>query len=105
LKPLNQTNSNIFFSTPHKTSLQTINVNGNPSNTEFLIIEELTGLTVKTDGSLTTGTVWATYASFGGAGGITVTNLDYSTVYTFKVKARNSGLTETADQKYFFLPP
>ncbi|MCF8374710.1 MAG: choice-of-anchor D domain-containing protein, partial [Bacteroidales bacterium] len=70
----------------------TVNVNGNPASTEFVIAETSTGKFVQANGSLNTTPVWQTAAAWGG---ITVNSLTTGTTYTFKVKARNGDNIET----------
>ena len=80
--------------TPTATTLNvTVNVNGNPSGTEFAIQETSTGNYVQADGTLNAGAVWQNAATWGTK---TVTGLTTGTTYTFQVKARNGGSTETA---------
>ena len=64
----------------------TVNVNSNPTSTEFCINETSTGKFVQADGSLNTTEVWQTATVWGSK---TVTALTTGTTYTFKVKARN----------------
>ena len=71
----------------------TVNVNGNPTGTEFCIQETSTGKYVQADGTLGVGQVWQNAATWGTK---TVTGLSAGTTYTFQVKARNSGSTETS---------
>jgi hypothetical protein len=85
--------------TPASASTETVvvNVNSNPSNTEFLIQETGSGKYVnKSTGALQVSESWGTYAEFGSGSGITVTGLTDGTSYTFKVKARNGDSVETA---------
>lgn len=53
------------------------------------------GYVQSADGSLGASADWQTYATWGGASGISVTGLATSTAYQFLVKARNSENTET----------
>jgi surface protein len=84
---------------PTATTLDvTINVNGNPESTEFAIHVTTTakspvGKFVQEDKTLDNTIFWATAADWGT---ITVTGLTTGTTYTFEVKARNGGNTETA---------
>ena len=81
-------------STPTATTLNVaVNVNGNPAATEFCIQETGTGNYVQADGTLAVGAVWQNAATWGTK---TVTGLTTGTAYTFQVKARNGGATETA---------
>jgi autotransporter-associated beta strand protein len=68
-----------------------INVNSNPSATEFAI-QETGGNYVQANGTLSGSAVWQTAATWGTK---TVTGLASSTTYTFQVKARNGANTET----------
>ncbi len=70
-----------------------VNVNSNPSGTEFCIQETGTGKYVQADGTLGAAAVWQSAAAWGTK---TVTGLTAGTTYTFQVKARNGGSTETA---------
>jgi hypothetical protein len=70
-----------------------VNVNGNPSTTEFAINETTTGNHVQADGSLGATAVWQAAATWGIK---TVSGLIDNTQYTFQVKARNGAGTETA---------
>ncbi|MGE5343161.1 MAG: choice-of-anchor Q domain-containing protein [Candidatus Omnitrophota bacterium] len=70
-----------------------VNVNGNPAATEFCIQETGTGKYVQSDGTLGVAAVWQIAANWGTK---TVTGLSAGTTYTFQVKARNGGSTETA---------
>ena len=71
----------------------TVNVNGNPTGTEFCIQETSTGKYVQADGTLGVGQVWQNAATWGTK---TVTGLSAGPTYTFQVKARNGGSTETS---------
>lgn len=78
-----------------------IDLNGNPTTTEFVVRVNYTGTDVTKYVDPTTGTladveVWGTYTAFGGASGKLVTGLLSNTVYTFDVKARNGALVATA---------
>jgi len=70
-----------------------VNVNGNPTGTEFAIHETSTGKFIQADGTLGVAAVWQTAAAWGTK---TVTGLTTGSTYTFEVKARNGGNTETA---------
>ncbi len=70
-----------------------VNVNGNPAGTEFCIQETSTSNYVQADGTLAGACVWQNVATWGAK---TVTGLTTGNTYTFQVKARNGGLTETA---------
>ncbi|GAM10888.1 bacillopeptidase F precursor [Geobacter sp. OR-1] len=79
---------------PTATTLDvSVNVNSNPSGTEFTIQETGTGNYVQADGTLGAGAVWQTAATWGTK---TVTGLTTGSTYTFQVKARNGGSTETS---------
>jgi photosystem II stability/assembly factor-like uncharacterized protein len=69
-----------------------VNVNGNPSGTEFAIYETTQSKYVQADGTLGASAVWQTATTWGAK---TVTSLSTGTTYTFEVKARNGGNTET----------
>jgi hypothetical protein len=69
-----------------------VNVNGNPSSTEFAIYETSTGNYVQADGTLGATAVWQTATTWGTK---TVTGLSASTPYTFEVNARNGANVET----------
>ncbi|MBT4917136.1 hypothetical protein HON58_01735, partial [Candidatus Peregrinibacteria bacterium] len=75
------------------TSKVTIDVNGNPVSTEFLIQEDNSGDYVQADGSLAAGEIWQSATTWGT---VTVTGLEPSSANSFQVKARNGDLTETA---------
>lgn len=70
-----------------------INVNSNPTGTEFAIQETSGNLYVQANGTLGASAVWQTNSNWGTK---TVTGLTAGTSYTFKVKARNGANTETA---------
>ncbi|MFZ4401263.1 MAG: hemoblobin-interacting domain-containing protein [Bacteroidales bacterium] len=70
-----------------------VNVNGNPSTTEFAIQETGSLKYVQADGSLNTSAVWQTAFVWSTK---TVNGLSALTSYTFQVKARNTANTETA---------
>jgi photosystem II stability/assembly factor-like uncharacterized protein len=70
-----------------------VNVNSNPSATEFAINETSTTKFVQADGTLGATAVWQTASVWGTK---TVTGLTAATTYTFKVKARNGDNAETA---------
>ncbi|MFZ1848061.1 MAG: MopE-related protein, partial [Saprospiraceae bacterium] len=65
----------------------------NPAITEYAIYETTTSQYVQSDGTLGATEAWQTAATWGTT---TVTGLTASTVYTFKVKARNGDNVETA---------
>jgi len=79
----------------------TINNDGNPANTLYLIQETSTGHYVQwdsdNDGPLGTDPYnnWKTYAEWGGSSGFIVTGLLENTEYTFQVKAKNTDGVET----------
>ncbi|MBU1579298.1 MAG: choice-of-anchor D domain-containing protein, partial [Bacteroidetes bacterium] len=75
------------------TLLLSVNVNNNPAITEFCINESSTGKFVQTDGTLNVIEVWQTKADWGT---VTVAGLTTGETYTFRVKARNGALVETA---------
>jgi hypothetical protein len=70
----------------------TINLNGNPASTEFLI-QETGGNYVQAGGTLGAGQVWQTSTVWGTK---TVTGLATGSTYTFRVMARNGANTMTA---------
>ncbi|MFZ4399641.1 MAG: beta strand repeat-containing protein [Bacteroidales bacterium] len=70
-----------------------VNVNSNPTTTEFAIYETSTPLYVQADGSLGASAVWQTATAWGTK---TVTGLTTGATYTFEVKARNGANVETA---------
>ena len=71
----------------------TVNVNSNPTTTEFCINETSTGKFVQIDGSLDIAAAWQKAADWSN---VTVTGLTTGTTYTFQVKARNGDDVETA---------
>lgn len=79
---------------PTNTTLDVlIDVNSNPSNTEFAI-QETGGINyVQANGSLGGSAVWQTASVWGTK---TVTGLSGGTLYTFQVKARNGDNTATS---------
>ena len=79
---------------PHTTSLDVaVNANGNPSANQFAIQDSDNSLYIQADGTRAATAVWQTAAVWGTK---TVTGLTLGVTYTFKVKARNSNLVETA---------
>ncbi len=70
-----------------------INVNSNPTGTEFAIQETSGNMYVQANGTLGASAVWQTNSNWGTK---TVTGLTSATSYTFKVKARNGANTETS---------
>ena len=79
---------------PTATTLDiTINVNSNPSTTEFAIKDSVNGTFVQANGSLGVSAVWQTASAWGTK---TITGLTLATSYTFNVKARNGANVETA---------
>ncbi|PIY78584.1 MAG: hypothetical protein COY82_01710, partial [Parcubacteria group bacterium CG_4_10_14_0_8_um_filter_35_7] len=62
----------------------------------YAIHEQNTNKFVKADGTLTSNTVWQTYAGWGGTNGIIVSGLTAGVSYTFEVKAKNGDGVETA---------
>ena len=66
-----------------------INVNANPSATEFAISNETLGKFVQADGSSGDTAVWQDYTTWGDVGGIDNSGLTAATTYTYKNKARN----------------
>jgi hypothetical protein len=73
----------------------TIDVNSNPSATEFAIHETGQDKYVQADGTLGDSAAWQTYANWGGSSGTTVTGLSANTAYAFEIKARNGDNIET----------
>lgn len=79
---------------PTNTTLDVlIDVNSNPSNTQFAIQETGSGNYVQANGSLGVSAVWQTASVWGTK---TVTGLSGGTVYAFQVKARNGDNTTTS---------
>ncbi len=79
---------------PTATTLDvTINVNSNPTTTEFAIKDSVNGTFVQANGSMGASAVWQTATAWGTK---TITGLTTATSYTFNVKARNYNITETA---------
>lgn len=80
----------------------TIDQNGNPTgagtshDTEYALAETTTGKFVQANGTLGASAVFQTYGDWGGSAGQVVTGLTPSTIYTFKIKARNGDSVETA---------
>ncbi len=72
----------------------TITAGSNPASVEFAIQETNSGNYVQVNGTLGAGVVWQSLGQW--APPILVNGLTPSTEYTFKVKARNGGGTETA---------
>ncbi|HRT05226.1 MAG TPA: autotransporter-associated beta strand repeat-containing protein, partial [Kiritimatiellia bacterium] len=78
---------------PTSSSLDiTVNVNGNPSSTEFAIQRTSDNQYLQTDGTWGASAAWATAATWGTK---TATGLSPSTTYYFQVKARNGANAET----------
>ncbi|MEO0075128.1 MAG: fibronectin type III domain-containing protein, partial [candidate division WOR-3 bacterium] len=77
-----------------------IDLNGNPTTTEFNIRvnygTDVTKYVDPTTGTLVDAVVWGDYAAFGGASGIVVSGLTTNTQYTFDVQARNGAMISTA---------
>jgi len=73
-----------------------VDVNSNPSATQFAIYNETLNKWLKADGTLGATEVWQTYTQWGEAGGIVNTGLTASTTYAYKVKGINGDGTETA---------
>lgn len=73
-------------------TLDGVTQNGNPANTAYAIQESTTNQYVQANGTLGATVVWQTAANWGTK---TVTGLTPSTVYGFKVKARNGDNVET----------
>lgn len=71
-----------------------LDVNGNPANTEFAIYNQTLGQWVQGDGSLGASVVWQTASVWGAA---TVTELQSSVNYAFYTLARNGDGVETAN--------
>lgn len=82
-------------STPQTLDL-TIDVNSNPSITEFAMQETSSGKYVNKDsGLLEVAPDWGTYSDFVSGGISRVTGLSAGTLYQFKLKARNGNNVET----------
>jgi hypothetical protein len=73
-----------------------VDVNSNPSATQFAIYNETLNKWLKADGTLGATEVWQTYTQWGETGGIVNTGLTASTTYAYKVKGINGDGTETA---------
>jgi hypothetical protein len=74
-----------------------IDVNSNSAATEYAIYDNTSAQYVAIDDQLDSDTaVWQTYTNWGGATGVTITELDPSGSYELVVKARNADETETA---------
>ncbi len=79
--------------TPTTSSLRvSLDVNGNPTSTQFAIQESAGSQYVQVGGTLGVTAAWQTSAQWGT---MTVTGLSQNTAYTFRVKARNGDGTET----------
>jgi photosystem II stability/assembly factor-like uncharacterized protein len=79
---------------PTATSLDVaVNVNSNPTATEFAIQDSVNGTYVQINGTLAADTVWQTATAWGTK---PVTGLSTGVTYYFRVKARNGNNTETA---------
>lgn len=79
---------------PSSSSLDiTLDVNGNPANTEFAIQETSSGDYVQSDGSLGASEAWQTAATWGTK---SVSCASPNAIYTFQVKARNGDGAESA---------
>lgn len=75
--------------------LAVIAADSNSSLTEYAIFENLQQKWVQAGGDLGANPVWQTRAGWGGDNGVQITGLTASTVYEFKVKARNGAQVET----------
>jgi len=74
----------------------TLDVNSNPSSTDFVLQETSTGKYVNKDsGLLQVAPDWGTYSEFVSGGVARVTSLSAGTTYQFKMKARNGDNIET----------
>ena len=73
-----------------------INPYSNPSSTEYLLEESITGEYVTSMGTLDSSPQWLTFTQLGEVSGIEVSGLNSNTEYSFKVKARNEDGIETA---------
>jgi len=71
----------------------TINTNSNPDTTTYAIQDSITGKYVQTSGTLGDNAAWQKASVWGTK---TVTGLTTGTIYTFRVKARNSENIKTA---------
>lgn len=78
--------------TPSTLDVAITSGDGNPSGTTYAIQETTSGNYVQANGSLGASAVFQTAVTWGTK---TVTGLNASTTYTFKVKAQNGGGTET----------
>ena len=86
----------IFVSKETNSVTIKISINGNPSNTQYLIQEINTGQYLNASTKLLTTTPsWDSYASLGGTNGIEISGLNAGQIYVFKVKARNGDNIET----------
>lgn len=72
-----------------------LNVNGNPSSTEFSIYNATLGKYIAASGALSDSPIWQTYSSWGGSAGIVATNLSENTKHTYRVFARNGANVST----------
>ncbi len=68
----------------------------NPDSTQYALQEEVSGLFVQTNGSLSASPSWNTRVQYGGDSGVNIGSLFANASYTFKVKARNSQSLETS---------
>lgn len=74
-----------------------VNVNGNPLNTTYLILEENTNRYFNSDlDILQNDPYYSTYTQLGTSEGATVYGLSPNSVYSFKIKALNSDSVETS---------
>jgi len=79
---------------PSLTTLDvTVNTNSNPDTTTYAIQDSITGKYVQTGGTLDNTAAWQKASVWGTK---TVTGLTTGTIYTFRVKARNSENIKTA---------
>ena len=99
-------NLTTYANTPDNTSSKVIDgtsvlisfsSNGNPSTTEYAIIDVISKKYVDyITGTLSDSPVWGTYEQWGGTKGMLVKNLENGVEYTFAVKARNTVKKETS---------
>lgn len=85
----------------------TIDLNGNPAYTDFIIYESTTNSYLTTNGQLVSFSQadFADYASWGGSNGLTVSGLTTGQGYSFSVQARNEEGVLTAFSDATVLTP